>query len=74
MVYVYTQPNCVQCRFTKRHLEKFNLDFEERDLSDYPEIVEKAKSKGFMSAPIVTAGEIMFSGFQPDKIRKLAKD
>lgn len=69
---VYTLPNCVQCESTKRMLKSSNIRFDEIALDQHPELAEQFRSVGHTSAPIVVAGEQVWSGFRYDKIRALA--
>lgn len=72
---VYSKPACTQCSATYRALERVGLD---KDAGDYEVIditktegaLEKLKSLGFSSAPVVVtdteAGS--WAGFRMDKI------
>ena len=70
---VYTKPHCPQCDSTKRFLDRLGATYETRAISDNPSIVTQAKERGIMSAPIVVAGEVMFGGFNPDKLREISE-
>lgn len=65
-------PACVQCNQTKRLMNQKGITFDEVDLRQHPEIVEQFKEKGHLTAPIVTAGESVWSGFRFEKINDLA--
>lgn len=71
-VVVYTLPQCVQCDSTKRMLEKQDIEFKVVDLSEDQEAYELVKSLGYISAPVVIAGEDHWSGFRMDKIKGLS--
>lgn len=71
MVIVYTLPSCVQCDSTKRYLKKNLIDFQEVDLANDPDAMEKIKSLGYTQAPVVEAGEQSWSGFRMDELQKL---
>jgi glutaredoxin-like protein NrdH len=75
-VTVYSTPNCVQCEMTKKQLNKFNIEFEEIDLSKKPKLLAEFKEKGYLAAPIVVAGEQAWSGFKLERIKllKVVKD
>jgi glutaredoxin-like protein NrdH len=68
---VYTNTNCVQCEQTKIWLNKHNIDFDTKMLADSPEIQPLIEERGFASAPIVTAGNLAWSGFRIDKLKTL---
>ena len=65
-------PSCVQCNQTKRVMTQLGITFDEVDLRQHPEITDKFKEQGHLSAPIVVAGEQVWSGFRLEKIRDLA--
>ena len=69
---VYTKPQCVQCRATKRALDKQGLDYEEVDLTQDEEALNTVKALGYQSAPVVFANGDHWSGFRPDKVKALA--
>lgn len=72
-VTVYTTPDCVQCRMTKKVLTDNGVPFTEVSLATHPEKVEEFKSRNLMTAPIVVAGDSEWSGFKPERLRGLAK-
>jgi glutaredoxin-like protein NrdH len=67
-VTVYSKPNCVQCTATKTYLTNKGIDFNTVDITQDLDSFDLVVSKGFMSAPVVNAGEEWWSGFQPDKL------
>ena len=36
-----------------------------------PEKIDYVKSLGFTAAPVIEAGDIVFSGFQPTKLKEI---
>ena len=66
---VYTTPDCVQCRPTKRKLTNAGVPFEEVDLT-LPENAAEAdriRSLGYSQAPVVmTSYGDEWTGFRPD--------
>ena len=71
-VIVYTTPNCVQCMSTKRQFDQLGVVYDEVDLSENPEMLEKFKAEGHLAAPIVTTDIKTWSGFRATKIKSLA--
>ena len=71
-VTVYSKPNCVQCTATKTYLTNKGIDFNTVDITQDPESFDLVISKGFMSAPVVNAGDDWWAGFQPDKLDSIA--
>lgn len=74
MVTLLTKPGCVQCNQTKKALEKVNVPFEMVDMAEDATALERAKSLGYLQAPVVINGEDHWSGFRPDKIAALAQN
>lgn len=72
LVTVYTTPNCVSCNTTKRQFQKLGIRYDEVALENHPELIEEFKSKGHSQAPIVVAGEKVWSGYRHEKIQNLA--
>lgn len=72
MVTVYTLPNCVQCESTKKLLTRQGVEFQEIDLSEDADAVETVKQMGYVSAPVVVAGNRHWSGFRLENLKSLA--
>lgn len=71
-VIVYTKSNCVQCRQTKSFLERAGIEFDLIDLEQDAEALNKVKSLGFSSAPVVEIeGGNSWAGFNPIKLNEL---
>ena len=68
---LYSKNNCMQCKMTKKFLEQNGATFEEINIDENPEQVDYVKSLGFTAAPVVKAGDVAFSGFQPAKLKDL---
>ena len=71
-IIVYTKPQCVQCRATKRALDKQGLEYSEVNLEQDEEALQTVKALGYQQAPVVFAGGDHWSGFRPDRIKALA--
>ena len=69
-VIVYSTPNCSQCEATGMLLGRYEIPFEKIDVSEDWRKINEFKAKGYMSFPIVIAGESEWSGFRPDLIKK----
>lgn len=72
MITVYTKPQCVQCEATKRHLNRLGIEYNTVDITEDTAALDKLISMGFQSAPVVITKNDQWSGYQPDKINKLA--
>lgn len=68
---VWSKDACQQCDATKRLMTRLGIDFEERNLENYPAKVSEFRDRGFLQAPIVEAGDEVWSGFRPDRITAL---
>ena len=71
MISVYSKPRCSACENTKKGLARRGLKFEEISLTQAPEILEEAKERGILSAPIVVANGIMWGGHNEAKLDEL---
>lgn len=68
---VFSKNNCMQCKMTKKFLDQYGADFEEINIDEKPEKIEYVKNLGFSAAPVIEAGNVVFSGFQPSKLKEL---
>lgn len=72
MVTIYTLPSCPQCETTKRFLARQGVEYKEVDLSEDAEATEMVKQLGYVSAPVVVAGDAHWSGFRLERLQQLA--
>ena len=69
---IYTKNNCQACKFTKLHMANMGVTYEERNVDENDAYMQEAIDTGYKSMPIVVLnGEVVASGFQPDKLNKL---
>lgn len=72
MVTVLSKPLCVQCTATYRALDAQGVEYTVIDMTQDGAALEKAKSLGYMQAPVViTPDGTHWSGFDPDRIKAL---
>ena len=57
VVYIYTKPNCVQCRMVKKYLDNKNIPFIEINIENDEDVINFLKGQGISSAPAVFYGE-----------------
>ena len=69
---VYTKPSCIQCTMTKKALDKAGLVYDTVDITVDADAYELVVGLGFLSAPVVVAGEVSWAGFQPERIAALS--
>ncbi|WP_182262071.1 glutaredoxin-like protein NrdH [Rhodococcus sp. UFZ-B548] len=72
VITVYTKPACVQCNATYRALDKAGIEYSVIDITENAQARDYVMSLGYLQAPVVVAGDVHFSGFRPDEIKKLA--
>ncbi|MGT2934777.1 glutaredoxin-like protein NrdH [Streptococcus castoreus] len=71
MITVYSKNNCMQCKMTKKFLEQHRANFQEINIDEHPEKIDYVKSLGFTSAPVIETDNLVFSGFQPAKLKEI---
>lgn len=71
MITIYSKNNCMQCKMTKKFLEQNGAEFQEINMDDHPEKIDYVKSLGFTSAPVIESDKLVFSGFQPAKLKEI---
>ena len=57
VVYVYTKPNCVQCRMVKKYLDNKKIPFVEINIENDEDIINFLKGQGISSVPAIFYGE-----------------
>lgn len=75
-VIVWSKPSCVQCNAVYRAFNKAGMvkgvDYEVRNLPDFPEKVEEFKEAGHMSAPVVESDVVeTFAGNNPYLVKEI---
>ena len=79
---LFTKPACVQCVMTKKVLDREQLDYTLRDVTEDAEALEIVTSLGYQAAPVVfiTDGTVAdrkgerihhWSGLRPDLLAQL---
>ncbi|OAC60451.1 NrdH-redoxin [Streptococcus pyogenes] len=71
MITVYSKNNCMQCKMTKKFLEQHGANSRKLISMNILKKVDYVKSLGFTSAPVIEADNLVFSGFQPAKLKEL---
>jgi glutaredoxin-like protein NrdH len=64
-------PTCVQCEQTKRVMDREGITYDLVDLRENPDLAGQFRDQGYLSAPIVTAGDQIWSGFKLERIKGL---
>lgn len=72
MITVYVKPACVQCNATYKALDKQGVAYDIVDITENAEARDRVMALGYLQAPVVIAGDEHWSGFRPDRIKRLA--
>ncbi|WP_336881437.1 glutaredoxin family protein [Rhodococcus globerulus] len=72
VVTVYTKPGCQPCRMTKRQLDKLGVEHVTADISVDAAAEQRVKDLGYLGVPVVTAGDMHWHGYVPDKCKQVA--
>jgi glutaredoxin-like protein NrdH len=71
-VTVWSKPACVQCKAVYRAFDKAGVEYEVKNLPDFPDQLEAFKAQELMSAPVVeAAGVKTFAGFNPAAVAEV---
>lgn len=73
---VYSKPDCVQCDWTYKLLDRGNAEYNSFDVTEDDAAMEVVKGLGYLAAPVVVitdeAGNQLehWKGFQPPLLQK----
>ncbi|MEV0247928.1 glutaredoxin family protein [Nocardia sp. NPDC050712] len=70
---VYGKPGCQQCTATTRHLARLGLPYAYRDVTQDPLWADTVTALGYQSLPVVTVGDLHWSGYRHDRLQRLAQ-
>lgn len=71
---VYSKPNCMQCDFTKKHLDRMGLEYQAVDVTADQQALEEVHQMGFHGLPVVVVdGVAHWVGYRPDELDKLGE-
>lgn len=68
---LYTKPACVQCKATKKALDRAGLKYDTVDISLDDDARDYVLALGYLQAPVVEANGEHWSGFRPERINNL---
>jgi len=71
-----TGPGCHMCLTTKIHMKRRGIPFDEVRLDLNPELADKVRELGFVTAPVVLVDELdeVWEGYSSDSIDALAAE
>lgn len=70
-VTVFGKPGCVQCEYTEKRLTAEGVPFKTVDVMADDDGYSRVQASGKTQLPMVIAGEDVWHGFRPDKIKAL---
>ncbi|MDR6794382.1 glutaredoxin-like protein NrdH [Pseudarthrobacter oxydans] len=71
-IVIYSKKPCVQCTAVFRSFDKAGVEYEVRNLPDFPDEVEAFKAAGLMQAPIVESPYVeTFSGNNINLVKEI---
>ena len=74
MIKVYSKPNCMQCDYTKKHLDRMGLEYQSVDVAEDQQALDEVQRMGFHGLPVVVAdGVAPWVGYRPDELDKLGE-
>lgn len=71
-----TGPGCHLCHTTKIHMKRRGIAFEEVRLDEHPDLANKVRELGFVTAPVVLVDDFddVWEGYSSDCIDELASE
>lgn len=71
---VYTQPGCGPCIAVKKKLQKLDIPYEERDVTE-PGIADEVVALGYTGTPVIVAPDgTSHHGYRPGKLAIIAEE
>lgn len=71
---VYSKPNCMQCDYTKKHLDRMGLEYQSVYVTTDQQALDEVHRMGFHGLPVVVAeGMAPWVGYRPDELDKLGE-
>lgn len=71
-VILYTKPACGRCVATAKAFDNRGIEFVKLDVSEDENAALRVRDLGYLSLPVVVAGDMHWSGFDLVKIEQLA--
>lgn len=70
---VFGKPSCQGCKLTVRHLDKQGTPHAYRDVTEDPDAAAAVAALGYKALPVVTAGDMHWTGYSPDRLNTLGR-
>ncbi|OMC00894.1 hypothetical protein A5733_03385 [Mycobacterium sp. NS-7484] len=71
---VYGRRGCQQCRTTTQHLDRLDLPYRYVDVDTDQAGADTVTMLGYRTLPVVTAGDMHWSGYRHAHIKRLAEN
>ena len=74
MIKVYSKPDCMPCKMTKKFLSDHDIPFEEINVEENEAALELIRFHGYRSLPVVTTNDsfdFSWCGFRIDRLEEL---
>jgi len=74
VITVYTKPNCVQCEWTKKLMDKLDIEYKAVDVTQDKDAEETVISLGYTALPVVVVDmNTHWQGFRMERIKGLKR-
>ncbi|MGY1945313.1 glutaredoxin family protein [Nocardia asiatica] len=73
LITVYGKPGCQQCRMTTRHLDRLQVEYTYRDVTTDQDAHDIVTMLGYLTLPVVVAGDVHWAGFRHERLDRLAE-
>lgn len=71
---IFTSPTCPHCQALKKWLKENGIEYEDYNVKDDPEAVEKMrKYTDAMQVPVIVLGKDVIVGFDKDELKEKLK-
>lgn len=73
MITIYSRSSCSQCQLAKKWMAEHQVAFNEIDIDQHQEVIQRLLDAGFSQLPVITDGVSAFSGFNEQDLAQMAK-
>lgn len=67
---LFSKNDCVNCDATKADFKKLGVAYNEINISEQPEYIDKLREMGFRGAPVIVTPKGAWAGYKPEKIQE----
>jgi len=69
-VIVYSRPTCIKCKQAKAFLKEKRISFNELNIDEHPDKMQKFIDKGLMELPIIDIDGELIAGYKQTDLKK----